>query len=85
MTVFLIGGCPRSGTTLLQNILCSVSSTNPAIGEVGYLYHLAEAYHSSKVDFESQGRYFFKMSKYQSWLIKYIEKTPEFIQPDFSR
>lgn len=60
MTVFLIGGCPRSGTTLLQNILCSVSSTNPAIGEVGYLYHLAEAYHSSKVDFESQGRYFFK-------------------------
>ncbi|MGB3404471.1 MAG: sulfotransferase [Microcoleaceae cyanobacterium] len=60
MTVFLIGGCPRSGTTLLQNILCSVSSTNPAIGEVGYLYHLAEAYHSSKIDFESQGKYFFK-------------------------
>ena len=60
MTVFLIGGCPRSGTTLLQNILCSVPSTNPAIGEVGYLYHLAEAYYGSKIDFESQGQYCFK-------------------------
>lgn len=59
MTFLIIGGCPRSGTTLLQNILCSASSTNPAIGEVGYLYHLVEAYYSTKVDFESQGRYFF--------------------------
>ncbi len=25
--------------------------------------------------------YFFKMSKYQDWLIDYIEKNPEFIQP----
>ncbi len=29
--------------------------------------------------------YFFKMSKYQDWLIDYIEKHPEFIQPDFRR
>ncbi len=29
--------------------------------------------------------YFFKMSKYQDWLIKYIEDNPEFIQPDFRR
>jgi methionyl-tRNA synthetase len=29
--------------------------------------------------------YFFKMSKYQDWLIQYIEENPEFIQPDFRR
>lgn len=27
--------------------------------------------------------YFFRMSKYQDWLIEYIETHPEFIQPDF--
>tara|TARA_B100000161_G_scaffold261434_1_gene229749 strand:+ start:332 stop:1864 length:1533 start_codon:yes stop_codon:yes gene_type:complete len=30
-----------------------------------------------------ESNYFFKMSKYQDWLIDYIEKNPNFIQPDF--
>ena len=42
MTYFFIGGCPRSGTTLLQNIICSNTKVNPLIGEVGYLYHLVK-------------------------------------------
>lgn len=29
--------------------------------------------------------YFFRMKKYQEWLIKYIEENPSFIQPDFRR
>jgi methionyl-tRNA synthetase len=29
--------------------------------------------------------YFFKMSAYQDWLIKYIEENPDFILPDFRR
>lgn len=29
--------------------------------------------------------YFFRMSKYQDWLIRYIEEHPDFIQPDFRR
>ncbi len=29
--------------------------------------------------------YFFRMSKYQDWLIEYIEEHPSFIQPDFRR
>lgn len=29
--------------------------------------------------------YFFRMSKYQQWLIDYIEANPTFIQPDFRR
>ncbi|MCL2935002.1 MAG: sulfotransferase [Trichodesmium sp. MAG_R03] len=59
MTYFFIGGCPRSGTTLLQNIICSNTKVNPLIGEVGYLYHLVNAYNTGKIDFESQSKYYF--------------------------
>ncbi|MBC8206297.1 MAG: methionine--tRNA ligase [Kiritimatiellales bacterium] len=36
-----------------------------------------------KVDAIVESNYFFRMSKYQQWLIDYIETHPEFIQPDF--
>jgi len=32
-----------------------------------------------------ESNYFFRMSKYQEWLIQYIEENPAFIQPDFRR
>lgn len=32
-----------------------------------------------------EANYFFRMSKYQSWLIEYIQEHPNFIQPDFRR
>jgi methionyl-tRNA synthetase len=32
-----------------------------------------------------EANYFFKMSKYQDWLVDYIQTHPEFIQPDFRR
>ncbi len=32
-----------------------------------------------------EANYFFKMSKYQDWLIDYISKNPDFIQPTFRR
>jgi len=32
-----------------------------------------------------EANYFFRMSKYQGWLVKYIEEHPMFIQPDFRR
>ncbi|MFC1461156.1 methionine--tRNA ligase [Verrucomicrobiota bacterium] len=33
----------------------------------------------------TESNYFFKMSAYQDWLIKYIHDNPKFIQPDFRR
>lgn len=33
----------------------------------------------------TEANYFFKMGAYQEWLIEYIEKNPEFIQPAFRR
>lgn len=38
---------------------------------------------SRKVDSIVESNYFFRMSKYQDWLIEYIEKNPGFIQPAF--
>ena len=36
-----------------------------------------------KVDSIVESNYFFRMSKYQDWLIQYIEEHPGFIQPAF--
>jgi methionyl-tRNA synthetase len=38
---------------------------------------------SRKVDSIVESNYFFRMSKYQDWLIEYIESHPGFIQPAF--
>jgi methionyl-tRNA synthetase len=32
-----------------------------------------------------EANYFFKMSRYQDWLVEHIQNNPEFIQPDFRR
>ncbi len=37
------------------------------------------------VDRITETNYFFRMSKYQDWLVQYIEDNPKFIQPDFRR
>ncbi len=33
----------------------------------------------------SEANYFFRMSKYQDWLIKYINDNPKFIQPEYRK
>ena len=78
MTYFFIGGCPRSGTTLLQNILCSDATVNPLIGEVGYLYHLVNAYSTGKLDFNSQSKYYFSdLAELQSFSAQLVNKFLE--------
>ncbi len=38
--------------------------------------------HNKKPEFIEEKNYFFKMSKYQKWLIEHIESHPEFIRPE---
>jgi methionyl-tRNA synthetase len=38
--------------------------------------------HQTALTFIKEKNYFFKMSKYQEWLIKHLEDNPGFIQPD---
>ena len=38
--------------------------------------------HQTVPEFRQESNYFFKMSKYQSWLIDYIQTHPDFIRPE---
>jgi methionyl-tRNA synthetase len=38
--------------------------------------------HQTALTFIKEKNYFFKMSKYQDWLIKHLEEHPDFIQPE---
>jgi methionyl-tRNA synthetase len=38
--------------------------------------------HQSKPEFRQESNYFFRMSKYQEWLIGYIHEHPDFIRPE---
>jgi methionyl-tRNA synthetase len=38
--------------------------------------------HQTVPEFREESNYFFRMSKYQSWLIQYIRENPEFIRPE---
>ena len=38
--------------------------------------------HQTPLTFIKEQNYFFRMSKYQDWLVKHLEANPDFIQPD---
>jgi methionyl-tRNA synthetase len=38
--------------------------------------------HQTVPEFREESNYFFRMSKYQSWLIQYIRENPDFIRPE---
>lgn len=38
--------------------------------------------HDKKLDYIEEQNYFFKMSKYQGWLIEHIRNNPDFIRPE---
>ena len=53
MATFFIGGCMRSGTALLQSVLCSDSTTNPLIAEAQYFTRLINLYIYGKRSFDN--------------------------------
>ena len=38
--------------------------------------------HQTKPEYRKESNYFFRMSKYQDWLINHIKKNPDFIRPE---
>jgi methionyl-tRNA synthetase len=38
--------------------------------------------HQTKPEYRKESNYFFRMSKYQDWLINYIKENPDFIRPE---
>ena len=68
MALFFIGGSQRSGTTMLQTILCQDESVNPLIQEPKYFRHLISAYKFGKDSFKGETRdYFTDMAEYTAF------------------
>lgn len=59
MQFIFAGGCQRSGTTLLQKLLCLDSATAPKIAEASYLRMLLQAYEQGKDDFDHDTKSYF--------------------------
>ena len=86
MTTFYVGGSQRSGTTLLQTILCQDGSTNPLIHEAKYFRHLLAAYRFGKRAFTGETcDYFRDLEDYRAFnahlmmeaLTKFSQMFPE--------
>lgn len=59
MARFFVGGYLRTGTTLLQSILCNSPDCNPMIGEAVFLRGIVEAYRRSLQMFDLHAKYYF--------------------------
>lgn len=60
MAAIFVGGSQRSGTTLVQTILCRSSGANPMAGEVKYLRQMVQAYAFGKRQFGVETHDYFK-------------------------
>ena len=80
MTCFFVGGCQRTGTTLLQSILCSDPGTNPLIGEASYLRSLVSAYVFGKETMGTQTNDYFtdgeELREFTArWAREFLDRT----------
>jgi hypothetical protein len=57
---FFVGGTQRSGTTLLQTLLCQDADVNPLIQEAKYLRHLVAAFRFGRSQFENETKDYFR-------------------------
>jgi hypothetical protein len=80
LTYFFVGGSERSGTSLLQSILCSDEAVNPLIAEAVLFRFIIEAYRNGKPYFETKGGDFFNdwdayTSFHAATAVKFLEST----------
>lgn len=74
MNTIIIGGAMRSGTTLLNNIICNAENTNPQIPECHYLTKLLECYIFGKNSFDTfQNAYFKNINEFKKFNANNIE------------
>ena len=82
---FIICGARRSGTTLLNAILCSDSQCNPLGQEAQLLTRLIESYQWGKMNFDSFGQSFFDdLQQYQTFYQEVIAKYTQEISSRIS-
>ncbi len=59
MTTIFVGGAQRTGSTLLQSLLCQAPGTNPMIMEAAYLLSLVRVYADAKRVWETKTEDYF--------------------------
>jgi hypothetical protein len=79
MSVLFVGGVNRSGTTLLQSILCSDPTTNPLVQEASYINFIVRAWVFGRAQFDFHGQYYFDSTQdlkqfTADWLSKFLNK-----------
>lgn len=57
--ILVVGGCGKSGTTLLQAVLSASENCNPLIGECGYVYYLVSAYTNAMEHWPEEAKFLF--------------------------
>lgn len=71
--LYFVGGAPRSGTTLLQSILCADETVNPLIFEAAPFRFLLEAYMKVKNNFNRfPGVYFNSIEDLNNFYSKHL-------------
>jgi len=60
VSYFFVGGCARSGTTLLQALLCRAAGAHPMIRESRYLRVLLQAYGVAMARFDAETEDYFR-------------------------
>ena len=79
MSVIFVGGVNRSGSTLLQSILCSDPATNPLVQEASYLRFIVHAWVFGREQFDFHTQYYFdstdELKQFTAdWLKAFLDK-----------
>lgn len=87
MAWIFVGGSQRSGTSLLQQLLCQPPLTNPYIYECAYLYQLASVYDGVRASFSRNHQCYFSNAdefiQFHSLLVRaFLEHTKTHLQAD---
>lgn len=77
---FFVGGCAKSGTTLLNAILCSDSQTGPRLPECNFLLSAVEAIGLAQNGMKTQGNHHFRDEKAlfafgRTWIEAWVAQT----------
>jgi protein-tyrosine sulfotransferase len=79
-----IGGPPRSGTTILQRVLCQSQCTNPMVGEAEHFFYLVRAYSAALTQFDSKTKFYFSKDELRDYHMDLADKYLQRFRGKFS-
>jgi hypothetical protein len=72
----IVAGCMRSGTTILESLICTTEATNPVIHECDFIIELAALYRRNKEAFaeRSLGEYFGSDAQFDQYMREMVTR-----------